>query len=105
MSDSSVLEHINIKQRARFYTWSAKTLPISTKDINIHSANMHLIPATESIRNQFESIRVGSIVQIKGKLVEINSLEGRRWKSSITRKDTGGGACEIIWVESIVVVN
>ena len=28
--------------------------------------------------------------------------DGWRWRSSLTREDTGAGACELVWVERIV---
>ncbi len=29
---------------------------------------------------------------------------GWRWKSSLTRKDTGNGACELVWVKQMKVL-
>jgi hypothetical protein len=29
--------------------------------------------------------------------------DGWRWRSSLTREDTGAGACELVWVERIAV--
>ena len=71
--------------------------------IETHSANMHMIPADAEIESQLKSIRPGNMVHLKGILVEATAKEGWRWKSSLTRADTGGGACELILVESLYV--
>ena len=43
------------------------------------------------------------MVHLKGFLVEVTGKDGFRWKSSLTRADIGGGACVLIWVESLYV--
>jgi hypothetical protein len=103
MSDSAVLKEITISQGGRFYRWWSKTFPISRRVIETHSANMHMIPAGSEVARQLKSIRPGNMVHLKGFLVEVTSPQGYRWKSSLTREDTGGGACELILVESIFV--
>jgi hypothetical protein len=30
--------------------------------------------------------------------VQVNTPDGWRWRSSLTREDTGGGACEVVYV-------
>ena len=44
MSDESVLDSIDISQSNRYYRWWTNTFPISRREIESHSANMHLIP-------------------------------------------------------------
>ena len=103
MSDSAVLQQINFSQGGRFYHWFATTLPVPRRVIETHSANMHMIPASGAIARQLKSLRAGNMVHLKGLLVEVTSQEGFRWKSSLTREDTGGGACELVLVESLDV--
>jgi hypothetical protein len=103
MSDSKVLQQIRFSQRGRAYSWSTKVLPVPREVIETHSANMHMIPADAEIESRLESIRPGNMVHLKGMLVEVASKEGWRWKSSLTRSDTGGGACELILVESLYI--
>ena len=40
-------------------------------------------------------------VLLRDYLVEIRSADGRHWRSSTTREDTGGGACEVVWVTQL----
>ena len=103
MSDSNVLKQISFSQSGRAYTWWTKAWPVPRDMIQSHSANMHTIPANREIEKQLKSVRPGNMVHLKGLLVEVTSKEGWRWKSSLTRTDTGGGACELIWVESLFV--
>ena len=72
----------------------------SRRDIEVHSANMHLIPATQEIARSMGRARKGHIVAMKGYLVHATGANGWHWKSSLTRDDTGAGACELVFVES-----
>ncbi len=101
MSDSAVLEQIDIQQRGRFYYWRTTTFPIPRREIETHSANMHLVPASRPVADQLKSIRPGHIVSLSGYLVEVRRDDGWQWRSSLTREDTGAGACELIWVETV----
>jgi hypothetical protein len=74
---------------------------VSRRVIETHSAKMHMIARDGAIERRLKSIRAGNMVHIKGFLVEVSAQEGWRWKSSLTRDDTGGGACELILVESL----
>jgi hypothetical protein len=65
---------------------------------------MHLIPANDSIKSDIERVQQGEIIEISGSLVKVTATDGWRWISSQTRNDTGNGACELIWVESLRVV-
>jgi len=105
MSDEMVLETIDISQSGRFYRWSVDSFPIPRGEIQTHSANMHLIPANDSVADDISSVRAGEIVEITGSLVEAKSInDDWRWRSSLTRKDTGKGACELILVKSLRIV-
>jgi hypothetical protein len=101
MSDESVLNQIQITQRKRFYYWYTEKLPIPRRQIVSHSANMHLVPATEYVLQQLKNIKKGHVVSLKGYLVNIEHKSRRTLRSSTTRQDEGAGACEVIWVEDI----
>lgn len=104
MSDESILEQINITQSGRFYRWRVESFPIPRREIETHSANMHLIPADKYVQYLIDDIREGEIIELTGSLVNVQSKEGWYWNSSLTRNDTGNGACELIWVESLSVL-
>jgi hypothetical protein len=69
--------------------------------MDTHSANMHMILACDDIERRLKSIRAGNLMHIAGYLVEVTNKDGFRWTSSLTRSDTGGGACELVWVDSL----
>ncbi|MCL2297317.1 MAG: hypothetical protein FWC38_07300 [Proteobacteria bacterium] len=103
MSDSAVLDKIRISQRNRFYFWVVNEYPIPHRDIETHSANMHLVPASESIASSIKEARRGQIINIDGYLVRIERSNGWNIQSSLTRDDTGEGACEVIWVKNFYI--
>ena len=104
MSDESMLKDIGIRQSSRFYFWSVASRdgPISRSEIIKSSANVHLIPASDMVASTLKKMREGQIVYLEGKLVEVKSPDGWNAKSSLTRKDTGAGACEVLYVEMAV---
>ena len=101
MSSTPVLEGLDIEQYGRFYFWSAEELPLDPAQITLHSANMHIIPASAAVRDVLLDARPGNLVEIDGYLVEVTADDGFRWRSSTGRGDSGGGACEIVYAESI----
>lgn len=102
MSDSAVLSQIRISQSNRFYHWHVDQFPIPREAIETHSANMHMIPADDAIEAQLNDVRVGQLVKIEGYLVQANAKDGFYWKSSLTRQDTGAGACELVFVKKLI---
>lgn len=102
MSDQAILDRLDIRQGARFYTWShPDPPPLAPAEIVRSSANMHLIPADAGVRRQLLAIRPGQRVQLDGLLVEAAGPDGFRWRSSLSREDSGNGACELFWVRSV----
>ena len=83
---------------------STKHFPIPRRAIETESANMHIIPADEQIEDALDNIVKGNIIELTGYLVFIEGKDGWKWKSSLTRNDTGGGACEVIWVNDFKII-
>lgn len=104
MSDDEVLRRLTISQGGRwyYYRWSGEP-PIPVHEIVRHSANMHLIPADDDVETALSRVRPGHVVELRGKLVEARGADGFRWRSSLTREDSGNGACEIVFVERIAL--
>ena len=101
MSDQAVIERLEISQSGRWYYWQAQTLPVPKKTLITSSANTHLVPATQEIEQLLEVVREGEVVTLRGKLVAIAGHDGWQWRSSLSRSDTGQGACEVFWVEAV----
>jgi hypothetical protein len=103
MSDSAVLQDIEISQGNRFYYWRTDSWPLSREQIESHSANWHVIPGSESVRSTLDRLRAGSVVELEGQLVDIEGQEGGM-ATSLSRRDTGPGACEILLASSARVL-
>lgn len=100
-SDIEVINEINISQSGRWYRWQTASAPIPLREIERSSANMHMIAANDVVADTLKELNEYDVVTIKGYLVNVLATDGWRWQSSLTRDDTGAGACELIWVESI----
>jgi hypothetical protein len=106
MSDQSVLDQLTITQSMRFYWFEYKMPPpISKDEIISHSTNLHVIPATPAIAAQCKSARVGALVHLSGDLVEAAGPGVGTWRSSLSRTDTGNGACELMWVTDFSILS
>jgi hypothetical protein len=104
MSAQEVIDQLQISQSNRYYRWRTDRLPIPAPVIASHSANMHIIPAADPIEKELMKIREGHVVRLGGYLIQANAQDGWRWRSSLTRSDTGGSACELIFVDRISVL-
>lgn len=101
MSDNRVLRAFKITQGARFYAWMPKQrdLPVPRQVVIEHSANTHVIPANSAARRELERLRVGQVVHLTGFLVDGVRDDGAYIHTSLTRSDSGPGACEVVLVE------
>jgi hypothetical protein len=107
MSETSVINKLNISQSGRFYRYHYDLpAPIPPNEIVTHSANMHMIPSNSLIEKELKDVRIGQIIHLTGNLVEVDNIKNHwKWRSSLTRDDTGDGACELIWVKSLYVTD
>jgi hypothetical protein len=103
MSDSTVLEDIEISQGNRFYYWRTGNWPIPREEIEEHSANWHLIAENSRVGEVLGRLHAGNVVELRGRLVDIEGREGGM-RTSLSRSDTGAGACEIVLAESARIV-
>ncbi len=102
MSDNQILAAFDISQGARFYSWRPRTvLPIPREDVIAHSANTHVIPRDSSVRARLARLRVGQVVHLTGTLVDATRNDGGILRTSLTRTDSGAGACEVMLVEAV----
>jgi hypothetical protein len=105
MSDNRILRAFRISQSARFYSWQPLTsLPIPRQEVIEHSANTHVIPADAQQRAALTRLRVGQVVHLSGLLVDGVRDDGVFVRTSLTRSDTGAGACEIMLVQRVEVL-
>ncbi|MBC2602470.1 hypothetical protein [Puniceicoccus vermicola] len=60
-------------------------------------ANVHIIPADPKVRKIVTSAKPGDFISLQGSLVQAFGDKGA-WSSSLSRKDQGDGACEVLYV-------
>jgi len=102
MSDQAVLDRIAIRQGGRwYYTRYDHPAPISDRQIINHSGNMHMIPANDWVEDKLDDVRTGDLIQARGFLVDVDRDDGFYWRTSRSRADTGGGSCEIFYLEQL----
>ena len=102
MSDEEVLEQIDVTQRGRwYYTRWESALPISEGQVVGHSGNMHMIPSRPGVARRLKSLRPGDVIWLEGFLVDVDHPSGWRWRTSMSRDDSGAGACEIVYGENV----
>jgi len=99
MRDDAILARLDISQSGRWFHYRYEgDAPLPTQEITTSASNMHIIPADAAIAEALEDVREGERVRIDGWLVEAQTPDGWRWRSSTSRSDTGGGACEVFYV-------
>jgi hypothetical protein len=110
VADPEVLRHMKFHLSGRYVSWwHDGGGPMYPQEVlERHVANNHLVPASDEVARELSRIRVGDLVTLRGKLVdvEIRDRSGKvvhRSRTSLTRDDTGSGACEQLWVEAVDV--
>jgi len=102
-------EHIDYRQSDRWYYFEYDSeSPLDGRYISNHSANNHIIPATENIHKALRSVKKKQKIVLEGFLVYLKgTYEGEKvfWNSSLKREDHGANACELFFVEKVRVGN
>jgi hypothetical protein len=104
MSDQTVLDRLKISQTNRFffYQWQDAP-PIPPRDMMCNAANVHVISANKTVAKAVGKLRPGQLVAMRGYLVNVTRPDGFHWNTSLSRDDTGNGACEIFYVQELLV--
>jgi len=104
MSDAAVIERLSISQSGRWYhfRWEGPP-PIEPSVMAKSSANTHLVPADGLVKDRLLNVRKGAVVRLSGYLINVRHSDGWTWRSSLSRDDTGGGSCELMWVTDVQV--
>ncbi len=67
-------------------------------------SNNHLISDDDAIRDQVRDIHIGDQIRVRGYLANYTNPQGGTRGTSTTRKDTGDGACETLYVERFEIL-
>lgn len=106
MTSMEIAEELNIRIARRFYRYRWRGAPpLPPEEITRSSANTHLVPANQDIARALMRVRKGDWVRLYGYLVDITYPDGFTARTSMVRTDTGGGACENLWVVEVEVLD
>lgn len=106
MSDQQVLDRLHITQSMRFFWYEYQNPPPIPKDQIInHATNIHIIPSTRELAASCKSLRYGALVHLSGELVEATGPHIATWRSSLSRTDSGKGACELLYLEEMELLS
>jgi len=101
-----VLKQLDFHLSRRYVSYRYQaSIPGTPQDVLAsHISNNHLIPAGEAVEKALARIRIGDLVTLAGRLVDVEIRDGsgriaRRMPTSLTRNDVGSGACENLYVE------
>jgi len=102
-----LLKKLDISQWGRFYTYYfpfPDGFPFDVNAFAVNSANSHIIPANDNVKKAAAQTSKGDIIKVDGYLVNVTTQSRDFiWKTSLTRDDRNGGACEIIYAKSIQI--
>lgn len=100
-------KYMTYTQRDRWYYFEYKAgSPFNNSFVYAHSSNNHIVPANENIYKAIKSVKKKEEAVFEGYLVNLNgNYNGQNvwWNSSLSRKDSGDGSCELFYVERIRV--
>ncbi len=100
MAGAGAMSSVEIEQEGRWFVprWTGPP-PAGASDM---MANIHIIPADGWVAGEMGRLRRGDCVMLEGHLVDATGPAGETWTSSLSRSDTGAGACEVLLVERVV---
>lgn len=98
---------LSFSQDMRWYHFRLKRdAPVSVPYVTDHTANMHLIYANANLKKAVSRLKKNDLVRLRGYLVTLKGtykLSEIFWNSSLSRVDTGNGACEVMYLESMKI--
>ena len=94
-------------QENRWYFWRYRgDFGHDNEFVYRHSANTHLIPASERVAQAIRALEFGASAELAGILVDVGGQrDGSRywWNTSLSRGDTGDGSCEVLYLARVKV--
>jgi len=105
-------DNVNGSDLNRIDFWNGKfTCDYRTSDDGVWKrfrkdliSNNHLLTVDDRVRDRIRDVRIGDQVRIRGWLVDYTNDTGGTRRTSTTRRDTGNGACEVIYVEEFRIL-
>lgn len=101
-------DFITYDQYGRSYWFQATSeCPLDISYITTHSANTHVIAATDKVLQGIKGIKKKDIIYMEGYLVNVSGIKAGQaieWNSSLSRSDNDvGQGCEVFYVKKLRV--
>ncbi|MEM0967540.1 MAG: hypothetical protein AAGJ81_15435 [Verrucomicrobiota bacterium] len=96
MAQDEYVRKVRFSHSDRYLHFSGKS-GLDRREFNRCVGNVHIIPANDEIKRIVLSANVGDYVSLQGSLVQAFG-GGGGWSSSLSRDDSGDGACEVLYV-------
>ena len=106
------LEHMSFHLSKRYFSFKyapgpgGQPLPLQHEKF---FTNSHLIASSDNVRARFDEVKIGDLITLHGQLVDVEIRDAETdavqlsSRTSLSRSDTGNGACEQVWVEKIEI--
>lgn len=109
-ADKEEMKKVKYTQGNRWYFFRVNlNTDTRVEDISANSANTHVIASSENIKKAFEKLKKNDIIELEGYLVNIKWKNNKNydfyWNTSLSRNDTGAGACEVMYVNKVKIGN
>lgn len=105
MSDEGIYRNVDIDQYNHLYAWENETPDlISEHEILTSTANIHLIPANQDVKDLMYRIRIGDVLSLRGTLVNVRRTTGWKWPTSVRRDDKGDDSGEILYLKALDII-
>lgn len=102
-------EWIQWQQADRWYYYHYRrilSVPFPRNYVRDHSANVHIIPATERLARILAQLQRNELILLDGLLVDVEAQKDGAtvaFRTSLSRNDEGEASCEIMYVERLVM--
>ena len=103
-ANSTLLKDMDFNNGQFTCNYSSKSRTVWDAFNHDQLSNNHLLALDDDIRDQIDDIKIGDQIHIKGWLSHYVNPLGYERGTSITRTDTGNGACETIFVNEINII-
>lgn len=104
-AESGAYKNISFSNNQWECSWQASSMEAWQAFNQAEASNNHMVTDDPVVAKALRSIRVGDQIRVQGYLVDYTTLKdgqptGMRVSSEV-RTDTGNGACEVLYVESV----
>lgn len=100
-ADPQVVSRLKVSQSGRWFSWRLRDAhwPLPRHELQTQMANVHIVPETPEAFAFVRALEPGDVVALEGWLVDLTAEDGSGgMRTSLTRTDTGAGACEILYL-------